>query len=267
MCSKAYVGTTIEDTRDEAEADDGASPPSSAEHDSTNRKNSSVGASGLCTHKSPEDKRTTTHRRGVSNGPSSIVCSKAQHLPSTIVVFIVFFVPSPRKGWKRVGNLCVKRVCCCCCPAKAEIELLCATRSVVHATKSLRDEVWVLNFSCSSLSLVVDNQGISRRSLRPRLFSSLSSISVFIDILSTFFVVFVFAEQEEVVEEEVVKEEEDNESRIVGARSARERRSERIEVSTSTALFLFFFTKFLTRILTRDDDWTRQKQKGRRQKN
>jgi len=100
-----------------------------------------------------------------------------------------------------------------------------------------------LNFSCSSLSLVVDNQGISRRSLRPRLFSSLSSISVFIDILSTFFVVFVFAEQEEVVEEEVVKEEEDNESRIVGARSARERRSERIEVSTSTALFLFFFYK------------------------
>tara|TARA_B100000085_G_scaffold82839_1_gene74612 strand:- start:56 stop:388 length:333 start_codon:yes stop_codon:yes gene_type:complete len=61
--------------------------------------------------------------------------------------------------------------------------------------------------------------------------------------LSTFFVVFVFAEQEEVVEEEVVKEEEDNESRIVGARSARERRSERIEVSTSTALFLFFFYK------------------------
>ena len=44
-------------------------------------------------------------------------------------------------------------------------------------------------------------------------------------------------------EEEVVKEEEDNESRIVGARSARERRSERIEVSTSTALFLFFFYK------------------------
>jgi hypothetical protein len=44
-----------------------------------------------------------------------------------------------------------------------------------------------------------------------------------------------------VVEEEVVKEEEDNESRIVGARSARERRNERIEVSTSTALFLFFY--------------------------
>jgi hypothetical protein len=117
-----------------------------------------------------------------------------------------------------------------------------------------------LNFSWSSLSLVVDNQGISRRSLRPRLFSSLSSISVFIDILSTFFVVFVFAEQEEVVEEEVVKEEEDNESRIVGARSARERRNERIEVSTSTALFLFFLQS-LTRILTRARDETNDKSK------
>ena len=35
----------------------------------------------------------------------------------------------------------------------------------------------------------------------------------------------------------------------------------------ATVYFNFFFTKFLTRILTRDDDWTRQKQKGRRQKN
>ena len=125
-----WLGPSAEHDRDgeedeEADDDDGAYSPPSAAQDSTSWKNSSVGASGLCTHKSPEDKRTTTHRKGVSRGPNSIVCSKAQHLSSTNVVFIVFFVPSPRKGLKSVGNLCVKVCCCCCCCCSAKADILC----------------------------------------------------------------------------------------------------------------------------------------------